>query len=212
MAAGRAPLVPLAKGQNMASEEHPAVARPEPVPALIPPRVAPGGRAELGLFGWLFCRLSARVWGVPEVHLFTVLAQHKRLFWPWLPFSGMLLRRGRLPEADTELAILRVGHLRASSYELQQHRRIALRRGVSADEQDAIFAGPDAEGLSSRQRILLTGVDELIGARMISDSTWQQLSDHLDRRQLIEFVTLVGQYDALALTLNTLRVPMDYPD
>ncbi len=204
--------MPLAKGQNMASEEHPAVARPEPVPALIPPRVAPGGRAELGLFGWLFCRLSARVWGVPEVHLFTVLAQHKRLFWPWLPFSGMLLRRGRLPEADTELAILRVGHLRASSYELQQHRRIALRRGVSADEQDAIFAGPDAEGLSSRQRILLTGVDELIGARMISDSTWQQLSDHLDRRQLIEFVTLVGQYDALALTLNTLRVPMDYPD
>lgn len=204
--------MPLAKGQNMASEEHPAVARPEPVPALILPRVAPGGRAELGLFGWLFCRLSARVWGVPEVHLFTVLAQHKRLFWPWLPFSGMLLRRGRLPEADTELAILRVGHLRASSYELQQHRRIALRRGVSADEQDAIFAGPDAEGLSSRQRILLTGVDELIGARMISDSTWQQLSDHLDRRQLIEFVTLVGQYDALALTLNTLRVPMDYPD
>ena len=204
--------MPLAKGQNMASEEHPAVARPEPVPALILPRVAPGGRAELGLFGWLFCRLSARVWGVPEVHLFTVLAQHKRLFWPWLPFSGTLLRRGRLPEADTELAILRVGHLRASSYELQQHRRIALRRGVSADEQDAIFAGPDAEGLSSRQRILLTGVDELIGARMISDSTWQQLSDHLDRRQLIEFVTLVGQYDALALTLNTLRVPMDYPD
>ena len=196
----------------MASDEDSAAARPESVPAVIPPRVEPGGRAELGLFGWLFCRLSARVWGVPEVHLFTVLAQHKRLFWPWLPFSGMLLRRGRLPEADTELAILRVGHLRASSYELQQHRRIALRRGVSADEQDAIFAGPDAEGLSSRQRILLTGVDELIGARMISDSTWQQLSDHLDRRQLIEFVTLVGQYDALALTLNTLRVPMDYPD
>ena len=47
---------------------------------------------------------------------------------------------------------------------------------------------------------------------MISDPTWRQLSEFLDRRQLIEFVTLVGQYDALALTLNTLRVPMDYPD
>ena len=30
--------------------------------------------------------------------------------------------------------------------------------------------------------------------------------------QLIEFVTLVGQYDALAMTLNTLGVRMDYPD
>ena len=196
----------------MGSDEHAAPDRPEGVPAVIGPRVAPGGRGELGLFGWLFCRLSARVWGVPEVHLFTVLAQHKRLFWPWLPFSGILLRRGRLPETDTELAILRVGHLRASSYELQQHRRIALRRGVSAAEQATIFAGPGADGLSSRQQVLLTAVDELISARMISDPTWRQLSEFLDRRQLIEFVTLVGQYDALALTLNTLRVPMDYPD
>ena len=196
----------------MASDEHSAAAGPPSDPLVIPPRVAPGGRAELGLFGWLFCRLSARVWGVPEVHLFTVLAQHKRLFWPWLPFSGTLLRRGRLPEADTELAILRVGHLRASSYELQQHRRIALRRGVSAAEQAAIFAGPDAEDLSPRQRVLLTAVDELIASRMIADPTWRQLSEFLDRRQLIEFVTLVGQYDALALTLNTLGVPMDYPD
>lgn len=179
---------------------------------VIEPRVPPGGRAELGLFGWLFCRLSARVWGVPEVHLFTVLAQHKRLFWPWLPFSGTLLRRGRLSEADTELAILRVGHLRASPYELQQHRRIALTRGVSAAEQSAIFAWPDAHGLSPRQQVLLTAVDELITNRMISDPVWRQLSEFLDRRQLIEFVTLVGQYDALAMTLNTLGVPMDYPD
>ena len=178
----------------------------------LPARVPPGGRREIGLFGWLFCRLSARAWGVPEIHLFTVLAQHKRLFWSWLPFSGILLRRGRLPETDTELAILRVGHLRGSEYELQQHRRIALRRGVSAAEQAAIFAGPDAEGLSDRQRVLITGVDELITDRMISDPVWRRLGEHLDRRQLIEFVTLVGQYDALALSLNNLGIPMDYPD
>lgn len=176
------------------------------------PRIPPGGRRELGLFGWLFCRVSARMWGVPEVHLFTTLAQHRRLFWPWLPFSGTLLRRGRLPATDTELAILRVGHLRASRYELQQHRRIALRRGISEAEQNAIFAWPDGDGLSPRQQVLLAAVDELISARMISDPVWQQLSALLDRRQLIEFVTLVGQYDALALSLNNLGVPMDYPD
>ena len=163
------------------------------------------------VFGW-FCKFSARAWGVPEVHLFTMLAQHRRLFWPWLPFSGILLRRGRLPETDTELAILRVGHLRASEYELQQHRRIALRRGVSAAEQTAIFAWPEDQGLSPRQQVLLTAVDQLVKERMISDPVWQQLSSYLDRRQLIEFVTLVGQYDALALTLNNLGVQMDFPD
>lgn len=187
----------------------------ESLPAL-PARIPPGGRRELGLIGWLFCRMSARVWGVPEVHLFTMLAQHRRLFWPWLPFSGILLRRGRLPEAETELAILRVGHLRASEYELQQHRRIALRRGVSAQQQAAIFAWPDTDAhpaaLTERQQTLLTAVDQLVSDRNLSTANWEALARYLDSRQLIEFVTLVGQYDALAMTLNTLGVRMDYPD
>ena len=193
----------------MTSREPLPANRVDPMPT---PRIPPGGRRELGLFGWLFCKLTARVWGVPEFHLFTVLAQHKRLFWSWAPFSGILLNRGRLPKRDAELVILRVGHLRSSEYELQQHRRIALRRGVDAETQRAIFAWPDADGLSERQRTLLTGVDDLIATRMLSDQTWQLLSQYLDRRQLIEFVTLVGQYDALAMTLNTLGVPMDFPD
>lgn len=190
------------------------MASSESLPAV---RIPPGGRRELGLVGWAFCKLSARFWGVPEVHLFTMLAQHRRLFWPWLPFSGILLRRGRLPETDTELAILRVGHLRACKYELQQHRRIALTRGVSEPEQAAIFAWPDHQGpdghvLSPRQQVLVTAVDALVKDRMIPDAVWAQLSGYLDRRQLIEFVTLVGQYDALSLTLDNLGVQMDYPD
>jgi AhpD family alkylhydroperoxidase len=164
------------------------------------------------LFGWLFCRLAARVWKVPEIHLFTVLAQHRRLFWSWAPFAGILLRRGRLPGRDTELVILRVGHLRDCAYELQQHRRIALTRGVDHESQAAIFRWPDDGGLSARQQALLAGVDELLASRGLSDETWRLLAAHLDHRQLIEFVTLVGQYDALAMTLRTLGVPMDYPD
>lgn len=148
----------------------------------------------------------------PEVHLFTVFAQHRRLFWTWQPFAGVLLRRGRLPGRDTEVVILRVGHVRESEYELQQHRRIALTRGVDAETQEAVFAWPAADGLSPRHQAMLTAVDELLVTRAVSDETWQRLAGYLDRRQLIEFVTLVGQYDALALWLNTLGVPMDYPD
>jgi alkylhydroperoxidase family enzyme len=179
---------------------------------VIPPRVPPGGRRELGLFGWLFCKLAARVWKVPEIHMFTVFAQHPRLFWSWAPFGGVLLRRGRLPGRDTEVTILRVAHLRKSEYELQQHRRIALTRGGDLDTLAAVFAWPAAGGLSPRNQALLTGVDELLATRALSDETWQRLGAYLDHRQLMEFVMLVGQYDALAMWLNTLGVPMDYPD
>lgn len=189
----------------------PATQSNSPLPE-APCRVPPGSRRDLGWFGWLFCRLAARVWRVPEIHLFTVLAQHKRLFWVWAPFAGVLLRRGRLPGADTELAILRVGHLRGCEYELQQHSRIALRRGVDAGTQAAILGWPQSGGLSGRQEMLLAAVDELVDSRSLSDASWRRLAGVLDRRQLIEFVTLVGQYDALAMTLTTLGVPMDYPD
>ncbi|MBJ7339978.1 carboxymuconolactone decarboxylase family protein [Mycolicibacterium sp.] len=176
------------------------------------PRIPSGDRRQLGLFGWLFCKLSARAWGVPELHLFTVLAQHGRLFWSWAPFNGTLLYRGRLPKSDAEVVILRVGRLRACEYELQQHRRLAVRRGVDARTQAEIAAWPESVNLSPRHRVLLAGVDELIATRTMSDEGWRRLMGHLDRRQVIEFVTLVGQYDALAMTLNTLRVPLDYPD
>lgn len=175
------------------------------------PRIQPGGFRELGPINWAFCKLAARVTGVPQVHLFTTLGHHKRLFQAWLPFGGVLLGFGKLPRRDTELVILRVGHRRGCEYELQQHRRIAKRRGIDAGTQDKIFEGPDAHGLPDRDRALLTATDELIDTRTLSPPTWERLSGHLDRRQLIEFVTLASQYDALAATLNALRVPLDLP-
>jgi len=179
------------------------------LPAIASPRVPSGSRRELGLIGWLFCKLTARTWGVPEFHLFTTLAQHRRLFWSWVPFSGVLLYIGRLPKKDAEVVILRIGHQRGCQYELQQHQRLALRRGIDETTQAQIFAWPGSDGLTDRDRTLLTAVDELLGTRMMSAQTWELLSRYLDRRQLIEFVTLVGQYDALAMTLNTLGVPLD---
>jgi alkylhydroperoxidase family enzyme len=40
---------------------------------------------------------------------------------------------------------------------------------------------------------------------------WQQQSHHLDRRQLIEFCLLAGQYDCLAATMSALEIPLDNP-
>ena len=176
------------------------------------PRVDPGGLRELGPINWVFCKLAARTAGVPQVHLFTTLGQHKRLFWSWLPFGGVLLGFGKLARRDTELVILRVGHLRNCEYELQQHRRIAKRRGIDDDMQAKIFEGPDADGLTDRQRALLSATDEFVVTRSVSEETWTALSRHLDRKQLIEFCMLAGQYDTLAATMTTLRIPTDVPE
>ena len=146
------------------------------------------------------------------MHLFTTMGRHRLLFRSFLPYSGVLLNWGKLPKTDKELVILRVGHLRGSEYELQQHRRLARSRGLDSALQDKIFAGPTAEGLTDRERVLLTAVDEFVLHRDLSDATFDALSSDLSQEQVIEFVALAGHYDAIAAILATLRVRMDFPD
>lgn len=175
-------------------------------------RVVPGGRRELGLINWTISRIAARTIRAPQMNLFAVLGQHRWLFRAFLPYSGLLLGGGALSKRDKEVVILRVGRLRDSEYELQQHRRLGRSRGVDAQLQEKIFIGPGADGLSARDRALLTAVDEFILGRTLSDTTFSALSSHLNRQQIIEFCALAGHYDAIAGILAALRVPMDFPD
>jgi AhpD family alkylhydroperoxidase len=176
------------------------------------PRVDPGGLRELGPINWAIAKVAARRVRAPQMHLFTVLGRHRRLFLAWLPVSSVLLYRGKLSKQDTELVILRVGHLRDCEYELQHHRRLARSRGVDDNLQALVTEGPDAAGLTDRQRALLSATDEFVVTRSVSEQTWTALSRHLDREQLIEFCMLAGQYDTLAAMMTTLRIPRDFPD
>ncbi|MDH6198799.1 AhpD family alkylhydroperoxidase [Mycobacterium frederiksbergense] len=181
--------------------------------ALEPARIAPGGFRELGPINWAIAKLGARAIRAPRFTLFNVLGQHKLLFLAWLPYSGVLLGPlGKLSRQDAELVILRVGYLRDCEYELQQHRRLARSRGVDAETQARIFEGPDAEGLTDRQRVLITATDEFVITRSISPETWAALSTLLSKQQIIEFCMLASQYDGLAATMTTLRIPLDFPD
>lgn len=178
-----------------------------------PARIEPGGFRELGPINWAIAKLVARTIRAPRFTLVTVLGQHKLLFLAWLPFSAMLLGLlSKLPVEDAEVVILRVGHLRDCEYELQQHRRLARTRGIGPELQAAIFAGPDADGLTDRQRALVTATDEFVVTRGVSAETWARLASHLNKSQLIEFCMLTAQYDGLAATISTLKVPLDFPD
>jgi alkylhydroperoxidase family enzyme len=177
-------------------------------------RIPPSSFRQLGPINWVITKLAARQVRAPEMHLFTTLGQRRLLFWAWAVYGTRLLS-GRLPRVDTELVILRVAHLRDSEYELQHHRWIGRRRGLDDQTQESIFAWPNTPGatggLTDRQQTLLRATDEFILNRTIGGEVYQQLCHHLDRRQLIEFCLLAGQYDGLAATMSALQIPLDHP-
>ncbi|MET1003124.1 MAG: carboxymuconolactone decarboxylase family protein [Acidimicrobiia bacterium] len=138
--------------------------------------------------------------------IFTTLARHPRLFRRWLVFASSFLVRSELPRADVELVVLRTAWACRSRYEWAQHVSLAGGAGLPPATIARIPDGPDADGWTPRQALLLRAVDELHDHRVVTDATWTALAEELSERQLIELCFLVGHYEMLAMTLNSLGV------
>lgn len=175
------------------------------------PRIGPGDRRAIGPVNALLARAIGRAAGTGPPNLFTTLGRHRRLFRRWLWFAGGLMPGGRLPRSDTELVILRVADRCDCTYEWEHHERLAGRAGIDRAAIERVRRGPDADGWTERQRLLLRAVDELHDEHRLTDETWAGLAALLAEEQLIELCMLTGHYEMLAMTINSLRVQPDPP-
>jgi alkylhydroperoxidase family enzyme len=175
------------------------LARPEARLAPAPPRA-------LGLVARLVAAAAARATRGEAPRVLTTLARHRRLFRWWLPFAGTLLLRSELPRADVELVVLRTACNCRSWYEWTQHVALAARAGLGRAAIEAVPSWAEHDIWTARQCLLLLATDELHARRMITDSTWAMLAAELGDRELIELCMLVGHYEMLAMTLNSLGV------
>ena len=173
------------------------------------PRIAPGSRRQIGLVNYGIAKLAGLATGGPPPNVFTTLARNRGLFRRWMWFAGGLMPGGKLPRRETELVILRVAHNTGCVYEQRHHEVLGREAGLSAEEIERVKAGPEAPGWSPRQARLLRAADALHGDGRIGDSLWSELSGELDDRLLIELCVLIGHYEMLAMTLNSLRVQPD---
>jgi AhpD family alkylhydroperoxidase len=121
----------------------------------------------------------------------------------------MLLRAGALDARHRELMILRVAARTGSDYEWAQHVRIAGGVGVTEAEIAAVANGGDDTAWSALEADLLRATDELIDDHVVADATWSRLAEHLDERQLMELVFVVGTYTALAMAFNSFGLQLD---
>lgn len=179
------------------------------VPVSLNPRVRPGTVKDIGLTNAAIARLLGAVAGGGPPNVFMTLARHRQLFRKWLLFAGGLMPGGVLPRADSELLILRVAHNTGCDYEWAHHERIARTAGLTEEQVQRVRHGPDADGWSIRQGLLLRAADQLHADHTIADDLWQRLRALCRDVELIELCMLVGHYEMLAMTLNALGVAPD---
>jgi alkylhydroperoxidase family enzyme len=166
-------------------------------------RIPPAVRPPLGT---VVAALAGRATHTEPHRVFTTLARHRRLLRRWLPLGDVLLLRGDLPRHDTELLILRTAWNCGCWYEWVHHASLAPSHGLTRANVDTIPGWRASDALSSRQRHLLEAADELHHDRVITDATWALLAAELRDTELVELCFLVGHYEMLAMTLNSLGV------
>jgi AhpD family alkylhydroperoxidase len=175
-----------------------------------PPRIAPGDRHQIGVVNSAIAWVLGRATGGSPPNIFTTLARHRGLFRRWLWFAGALMPGGKLPRRDTELVILRVAHNTGCAYEWGHHERLGRRAGLSTEEIARVREGAGAAGWGEREKLMLAAADAMHADGEIGDELWAQLARQLDERGLIELCMLIGHYEMLAMTLNTLRVEPEH--
>jgi AhpD family alkylhydroperoxidase len=174
------------------------------------PRIAPGDRHQIGWVNSAIVRLLSLGTGGRRANIFTTLARHRGLFRRWLWFAGGLMPGGKLPRRETELVILRVAHNADCEYEWSHHERLGRRAGLR-DEEIARARGPlEGADWSPREALLLEAADEMHEGGAIGDALWTRLSRCFGEVELIELCMLIGHYEMLAMTLNSLRVEPDF--
>lgn len=173
---------------------------------LSKPRLAPTQRAEWDAEQ---AEVAARFGDGTVANVFATMLHHPALFRRWLPFANHILGKSTISVRDREVLILRTAWVVRSEYEWGQHVLIARDAGMSEDEIAMARNGPGTPGLDERDRALLAATDELLDDTFLSDATWDGLSRFYDTRQMMDIVFTVGQYNMLAMGLNSLGVQRD---
>ncbi len=110
-----------------------------------------------------------------------------------------------------ELIILRTCARCGSEYEWGVHVALfAERAGLGKAEISSTLTGMNAESsLPAQEAALLKAVDQLHDNNQIDDDLWAELIRYFSSAQLLEIVTLTGNYHTIAFVTNAARVELE---
>ncbi|GAB3082871.1 carboxymuconolactone decarboxylase family protein [Corynebacterium aquatimens] len=172
-------------------------------------RPGPGRGKEIAVLARVADKIGGLVQGSKTLNLFPAIGRARRNFLPWLLYSGMLMPFGILSRKESELIILRVAALRGATYELEHHKKLGKKAGLSNDEIARVQR--QEHGFDGRTKAVLDAADDVVRYRQVSDEVWARLADRLSDKEITALLLLVTNYDGLATVMDVLNIPLDEP-
>jgi alkylhydroperoxidase family enzyme len=117
-----------------------------------------------------------------------------------------------LTDIDRELAILACGACFDAPYEASQHQPISRAVGVSDRQRTAVASKHwDAGCFTTAQQALLGFVAAVAAGPAVPDAVFSAVQVHYSDRQIVETITLTGNYFLIGRLTTVLNVPLDPP-
>jgi alkylhydroperoxidase family enzyme len=127
----------------------------------------------------------------------------------YIDLGRRLLHDLALDPVLREMAILRVGFLSGSRYEIHQHAQIGRAVGMSEVLLAAVEEGPESEDLDEVETLVLRYTDEVVAHVKASDATFDSLRIALGNRRLAELTLVIGFYMMACRFLENFEIDIE---
>ena len=145
----------------------------------------------------------------PAYNVYRLLAHSPPVAQCFIKLAGALLNEGELDPQLRELAILRVGALCDSEYEVHQHKRLARLVGVTEDRVERALNISGKGGLEDRDGELLAFTTAYVSHNKVAPSMFDTMRGLLGERQLTELMMTIGFYLMVSKFLENMEVDLE---
>ncbi len=166
----------------------------------VPP-VVPGTRAELAPIEASIVAERGHI-----SLLYQVLLNSAPVAEGWEKMLTAVRNKSSLPPDLREIVIMRVAVLNRAPFELEAHRPVALRCGVSEAKIEALHAPQPGDAFTPLERSVLALTDAMTREVQVPDGLFEPLRKHFDDRGLVELVATVAAYNMVSRLLEALRI------
>ncbi|MHB8085705.1 MAG: carboxymuconolactone decarboxylase family protein [Dehalococcoidia bacterium] len=154
-----------------------------------------------------FQHMEAR--GQSVLNVFKVMANCPHIGLNFLRLGNSILTGEEVPAAIRELAIIRVGLLAQSKYEVHQHIAIGLLCGVRQKQIDDLAKWTRSKEFNEKERAVLQYTDEVAQNVKVKDKTFATLKQYFSDHAIVELTTTIGYYGMVSRILVALQVEIE---
>lgn len=145
------------------------------------------------------------------LNIYKVLPHAGKAGEAFLVMAQALLREGVFDPQLRELAIIRVGELCGSAYEVHQHTRIGRKVGLSDAQMLSLKVGADQSVLTATEKLVVLFTDEVVNKVKASEEVFARMQAQFGHAEIAELLMVIGYYMMVSRFLENFEVEIERP-